>query len=149
MAAIINRMGQGFPGDVTRKEPGVIESGLMAETAGYGSCVKLDANGKFAAASAADDAVYGFIVRPYPTQANQANAGAIADCMRSGYITVSLKSGAAKKGGAVYRRIKAASGKSLGDIEAEPAADNTVAIPGCIFMGPADASGNVEISFNI
>lgn len=163
MGAIKERMAAGFPGDVSRKSESVIESGVMAEDLPYGSVVALDEDGKFASVTDVDDKVYGFIVRPYPTMAAEAKAGAINDCLRSGYMTVTLKSGTAKKGMPAYVRIKAASGKSVGDIEAAASVSQVqvegedtpvtvvenVLIPGCIFMGEADCDGNVEISYNL
>lgn len=163
MGAIKDRMAAGFPGDVSRKTESVIESGVMAETLPYGSVVTLDEDGKFASVTDVEDNIYGFIVRPFPTMASEANAGAINDCLRSGYMTVTLKNGTAKKGLPVYVRIKAASGKGVGDIEASAAVSQqqdgdenapvtvaeNVLIPNCVFMGEADADGNVEISFNV
>lgn len=149
MPAYLDRMPAGFPGDVSRKAASVMEAGLMGATAAFGAPVKMDESGKLAPLSAADDAVYGFMVRPYPTQAEDAGAGQLHDCMRSGYMTVRLASGTAKRGGAVYARIKVAAGKAAGDLEAAAIEGETVAVPGCVFMGEADAGGNVEISFNI
>ena len=149
MAAYLDRMPAGIPGDVSRKTQSVLEAGLMAESVAYGSPVKIDGSGKLAPLAAATDTVYGFMARPYPSQAESAEAGRIHDCMRSGYMTVKLASGTAARGGAVYVRIAAESGKNIGDLESTLVADKTVAIPGCLFMGAADAGGNVEISFNI
>lgn len=47
-------------------------------------------------------------------------------------------------------RVAAASaGRPIGGIEAAADGSNTIAVAGCTFMGPADASGNVEIAYNI
>lgn len=121
----------------------------MAADVPFGAPVKLDGNGKLAPISAAEDTVYGFMVRPYPTQAARAEAGSIQDCMRSGYMTVLLARGTAARGGAVHVRIAAAEGKAVGDIEAAAVKDETAEVPGCIFMGAADDNSIVEISFNI
>ena len=161
--AYLTRMPAGFPGDVSRKSQSLVESGMMAETVEYGTPVKMDADGKLALCDSADDAVYGFMVRPYPTMFENAVKNTINDCMRSGYMTVKLCLGTAKKGMPVSVRIKAATGKDVGDIEAvaptvqtlsddgeTPASQpETLEIAGCIFMGEADSGGNVEISFNV
>lgn len=141
-------MPAGVPGDVSRKTESTLESGIMAQDLPFGSPVKM-ASGKLTGISAADDVIYGFVARPYPTQATQAASGEIHDCMRRGYMTVTLANGTASRGGAVYVRIAAETGKKVGDLEASAVKDETVAIPGCLFMGEADANGNVEISFNL
>lgn len=123
--AYLNRMPGGFAGDVSRKAQARIESGLVAEDIPFGAPAKLDGSGKLAPLKAAQDTVYGFMVRPYPTQDQCAVAGSVQDCMRSGYMTVRLANGTAAKGGAVYVRIKAASGKAIGDIETQATADET------------------------
>ena len=147
--AYLKRMPQGFAGDVSRKAEGTVESGVMADDAPFGCPVKMNANGKFALLSAAGDAVYGFLVRPYPAQDQAAASGSIQDCMRRGYMTVKLAQGTAAKGGKVYVRISAESGKAVGDIEAAHVEGKTVEVAGCMFMGPADDGGLTEISFNI
>lgn len=147
--AYLTRMPAGIPGDVSRKTEATIESGLMAAEVAFGSPVKLDAAGKLAPLAAVSDAVYGFMVRPYPTQAQAAGTGDIRDCMRRGYMTVRLAQGESVKGGQVHVRAVAAEGKAVGDIEAAAVKDETLAVPGCWFMGSADAGGNVEISFNL
>lgn len=147
--AYLTRMPQGFAGDVTRKDGATVESGLMGEDVPFGAPVKLDSTGKLSQLSAATDAVYGFMVRPYPTQDAQATAGSIQDCMRRGYMAVRVARGTAVKGAAVHVRIATAEGKAVGDIEVTAVENETVAVPGCIFMGPADDGGIVEIAFNI
>lgn len=147
--AYLKRMPAGFAGDVSRKTEATIESGLMAGDVAFGSPVKLDTSGKLAPVAAAADVVYGFMVRPYPTQDQLATSGSIQDCMRRGYMTVRLASGTAAKGGKVYVRIAAADGKAVGDIEAAAVKDETAEVTGCIFLGAADDGGIVEIAFNI
>ncbi|MNJ80038.1 hypothetical protein D3C77_782700 [compost metagenome] len=50
----------------------------------------------------------------------------------------------------MYVRVAAAAaGKPIGGIEAAADSTNTVEITTAAFMGPADASGNVEIQYNI
>ncbi len=158
--AILKRMGQGYPGDISRKSEATVESGLCGADLAYGAPVILK-NGKFAPVEEDTEAIYGFLARPYPTQEGQGVAGSIQDVMRRGYMTVKLASGTAAKGGTVYVRITAATGKAVGDIETTEAmgtvADGegtkevaeTIALENCFFMGEADQGGNVEISFNL
>lgn len=147
--AYLTRMPAGIPGDVSRKQESTLEAGLMAATVAYGAPVTLDANGKLAALSGASDAIYGFVVRPYPTQESAAAPGSVQDVLRRGYMTVKLAQGTAAKGDQVYARYAAATGKAVGDIEAAAVENETMAVPGCLFMGGADGSGNVEISYNL
>jgi hypothetical protein len=158
MTAYMNRMPAGIPGEVSR--PGAtLESQFVGDAAiAFGAVVKLAA-GKLVAIASGDAAsvVYGFLPRPYPTTgdagafgAGSAPAGTTQSVMRRGYMTVTLKgAAAAAKNGAVYVRVTADGDKAVGDIEAAADSAKTVAIAGCAFMGPADAGGNVEISFNI
>lgn len=147
--AYLKRMPSGFPGDVSRKVEATIEAGLMADTVAFGTPVKLGAQGKLAPLSAVSDTVYGFLVRPYPTQNSAGVSGSIQDVMRRGFMTVKLARGTVVKGGQVHVRVIAASGKAVGDIEAAADGSNTLSVPGCIFLGEADEGGNVEISFNL
>lgn len=85
--------------------------------------------------------VYGFAVRQY----GQANLDGTQDqpgvaVMRRGYMAVPVTGGTPAFGAQVYLD---ASGKVTAT------SDSNTAIPGCLFMGAADAEGLVEISFNI
>lgn len=158
MPAYLNRMPAGIPGDVSRKEGAVIESNLAGpKPIPYGAFVKL-VSGKLEPLAASDTAavIYGLAVRPYPKQSDavgfgaaSAPAGSLCDVLRSGYMTVALKSGTAVRGGQVHVRVTADADKSVGDIEAAADTTKTVAVTGCTFMGPADADGNTEIAYNI
>ena len=146
--AYLKRMPAGFPGDVSRKAEATVEAGLMGATVAFGAPVKMD-GGKLVALSGASDAVYGFVVRPYPTMGSAAVSGSIQDVLRRGYMTVKLTQGISAKGGQVYVRYTAETGKAVGDIEAAAVEGKTLAVPGCLFMGEADSSGNVELSYNL
>ena len=146
--AYLKRMPAGFPGDVSRKAEATVEAGLMGTIVAFGAPVKMD-GGKLVALSAANDVVYGFVVRPYPTMNSEAAAGSIQDVLRRGYMTVKLTQGASVKGGQVYVRHTAEAGKAVGDIEAAAVEGKTLAVPGCLFMGEADGMGNVELSYNL
>ena len=154
--AFLYRMPSGIAGDVSRKSHSTIEAhNTVAGFAGFGLFGKLNADGKFAPLTSADTAVYGLIVRSYPTQSATNALGVAApvkgfnDVLRRGYMTVKCNAGTAKTGGKVYVRVGAGTDvKPLGGIEAVADAENTIEV-NAIFMHNADASGNVEISYNI
>lgn len=161
MTAILFRMPSGIPGDVSRKSQSTVEPVLLNSAApfpGYGLFGKI-VSGKFQPIGAGDvaTAVYGMLVRPFPTQSSQDPLGVSTpptsgqgDCMRRGYMTVKLNAGTAGLDTQVYVRVAAAaSGKPIGGIEAAADTTNTIAITGATFMSGADASGNVELCFNI
>lgn len=158
MAAYTYRMPSGIPGDVSRKSHSTIESHNMpTPVAAFGVFAKLDASGNLAPLGSADtaDSVYGLIVRSYPTTSATNDLGeavpskGITDVLVRGYMTVKCNAGSAKKGGAVYVRIgAAATGKPIGGIEAVADGANTITVK-ARFMHDADASGNVEIAYNI
>jgi hypothetical protein len=159
--AILFRMPSGIPGDISRQsqatvEPGVLNSSLPFP--GYGLFGKV-ASGKFVPVGAGDTAaaVYGLLVRPYPTVSSQDPVGTstppasgMADVLRRGYMTVKNNAGTPALGSQVFVRVAAAAaGKPIGGIEAASDTTNTIAITGATFMNAGDASGNVEIAFNI
>jgi hypothetical protein len=156
MASYLERMPAGIPGEISRWDNVILEPNLLgAVSIPYGAVVKLSA-GVIAPIASGDTAaaIYGLLARAYPTQGangdDAAPAGRIIDVMRSGYMTVTLKGvAAAAKGGTVFVRVTADTGKLVGDIEAAADGAKSVVVPGCIFAGPADSGGNVEISFNI
>lgn len=138
MPAYLTRMPAGIPGDVTRKADATLEPVTIGSSAvAHGAPVKLS-GGLAAPFASGDDAsdLYGFLARPYPMQGTvndlgQATtpAGGQGDALRRGYMAVLLASGTAAKGGPVFVRVTAATGKAVGDIEA--AADpSTLSIAG-------------------
>jgi hypothetical protein len=161
--AFLYRMPAGVPGDVTRASQATIEPVFLNPSlpfAGYGLFGKI-AGGQFVPFGAGDaaGAEYGLFVRPYPTTGGAASdplgtatpfSKGVADVLRRGYMTVKLNAGTASKDSQVYVRVAAAAaGKPIGGIEAAADSTNTVAITTASFMGAADASGNVEIAYNI
>jgi hypothetical protein len=157
MPAILNRMAAGIPGEVSRSGAALESNLLGASDIPYGAPVKMS-SGLIVPLAASDTAavIYGFLARSFPSQsaASEFGSGAapaktLQSVLRSGYMTVTLANGAAVRGGQVYVRVTAASGKNVGDIETAADSGKAVAIAGCLFMGPADESGNVEISYNI
>ena len=163
MVAFLYRMPAGIPGDVTRPsnsttEPQQIDA--AAPPTKYGVFVKL-VSGKVRPIAASDAAtvVYGLLQRPYPTNAANEALGAatpptsgLCNVVVRGYMTVKLAFGTAAKNGQVYVTTVAGGAAAVGDIATSATPDTgatAVAVAGCIFMGAADASGNVEIRFNI
>lgn len=165
------RMGAGFPGDVNRTHPASIEPCLNdpeTPVSLFGQPVLIDATSQAARPFAAGDASdtvpsgYGVSVRPYPFQQASASnfgeatigaapvpAGAI-DILRAGYIMGKLNAGTAVKGNPVYVWCAASSGDHVqGGLEGSASSGNTVQLKNATFNGGADASGNVEIAFNI
>lgn len=167
MVAFKYRMPAGIPGATNRVEQLTAEAQIM-DTAFpvtlFGVPVKI-VSGLVRPIASGDAAslVYGFLIRPYPTQnvgtaysvgtdgfgGGVPNSQDVANVMRRGYMTVKLNGAtAATKGGQVYvRNANGSTPTPIGGVEA--GATDCVAIPGCIFMGPADADGNVEIAYNI
>lgn len=172
-AAFTFRMGAGFPGDVNRTHPVTIEPCLIdaaAPPTAYGQAVLLGAANvgvrPFAVGDLNTVLAYGITVRPYPFQQSSAsNFGEAAfgsatppvtgvmDVMRSGYIMGKIPAGQTPaKGDPVYVWVAAASGLHVtGGFEAvlDHGTNTTAALTGAFFNGPPDASGNVEIMFNI
>lgn len=160
--AFIYNMPGGVAGDISRKGLSKVEPRVMDAdypVLRFGEPIKM-VSGKARPFTTGDSsvAVYGFGVRPYPTQAAVSEALAAGtpnpvqtiDVMRSGYMTVKNRAGTPAFGGAVYVRVvSGGSTEVLGGIEAAADGTDCVAITGAQFMGEADADGNVEISFNI
>jgi hypothetical protein len=160
--AILFRMPSGIPGDISRQSQATVEPGIFDSAfpfASYGIPVK-KVSGKIRPVASGDAAtvIIGLLVRPYPTVSSQDPVGtstppqttAVGDVLRRGYMTVKLNAGTASKDSQVYVRVAAAAaGKPIGGIEAVADSTNTVAITTASFMGAADASGNVEIAYNI
>jgi hypothetical protein len=112
------------------------------------------------AADGATPAIYGIYVRPYPTHATQDALGVDtpptqgeANVLKRGYIITRLTSGTAVKGGPVGVSLATAVAPDVpGGITANAPGADVVALGSpatTYFMGPADATGIVEIAFNI
>lgn len=171
-AAFTFRMGAGFPGDVNRTHPVTIEPCLIdtAPPTAYGQPVLINSATQGVRPFTTGDqsntvpAGYGITVRPYPAQQSSgSNFGAasfgsatppttgVMDVLRAGYIMGYLPAGGAPvKGGKVYVWAVASSGAHVqGGLEAAYSAGNTTELLNATFNGSPDASGNVEIAFNI
>lgn len=163
MTAFLYRMPSGIPGAITRQQSATVEPGIFNPSLpfpGFGLVGKV-ASGKFvpfAGSETAADA-YGILVRPFPTQGANASdplgtavpaTSGVCDVLRRGYISVKNNAGTPALNGQVYIRIAAAAaGKPIGGFEAVADGSNTVLLTGGKFMSAADASGNVEVAYNI
>lgn len=175
-AAFTFRMGQGFPGDVTRVEAAAIEPCLIDVTnppLAYGQAVILNtASGGVRQVLAGDGAlvdIYGITVRPFPLQQSTAtNFGAVAlsgtiappttgviDVLRSGYVLGQLNNFAALpsvKGGVVdvwFAATAAPNTQSFFNATHIGGSSFTIGSSKTTFNGPPDPNGVVEIALNI
>lgn len=163
MVSFLYRMPAGVPGDVTRPSTSTTEPQQIdaaAPPTKYGVFVKL-VSGKIRALASGDAAsvIYGLLQRPFPTNSGNEAIGTatpptsgLCDVVVRGYMTVKLALGTAAKGAGVFVVTTAGGTVAVGDIvtSASPAGGGTaVAVANCIFMGAADADGNVEIRYNI
>lgn len=159
----LERMPLGIPGAITRQRDLTIEPVFLdsANLLSYGLAGKFSDN-KFVPLAAGDDIddVAGILVRPYPvhSQADLAHLGVsaaqVGDKLARGYVCVKAGASAvtAKSGDPVYVRVAAATTASpLGSIVLTPDATvtNTPQLTSARVMGPGDATGLVEIAFNI
>ena len=125
MASLLFTAPAGVPGDITRQEGSQIESGLFTVAnapAAYGAPVKL-VSGKFEKIASGDAAAVfvGVLTRVAPSMSNPDGspvASAVHGIMRKGYVNVACTIGTPVKGGIVYMRVTAATGKAVGDLEA-------------------------------
>ena len=177
--AITFRMQGGFPGDVNRTHPATITPELMdsvSPVTAYGYPCLIDSAADagqggvraFATTDHSDTvpvAAWGVLVRPFPIQQQAAtNYGAasigaatppttgIIDTLRSGFISVAIPAGQAPiKNSPVYVWCAASSSGAhvLGGFEAVYVSGSTVQLSNAVFNGSPDASGNVELSFNV
>lgn len=160
--AILYRMAQGIPGDVSRASVSTIESQPLASGTpfpGYGLPGKISGGAFVPVSAVGDTAPYGLLVRPFPTTGPDASdplgtavppTTGVANILRRGYMTVKCNAGTPALGGAVYiRYANGVTATPVGGIEAAAVASTTVALTNAIFTGAADANGNVEIAFNI
>lgn len=163
------QMPAGIPGAINRFsglqdtiEPNTMDTANPVTA--FGLPVKMGANGFIQPFGAGDaiTALYGLLVRPYPTQSltyltsNDFGSGIPApgkqcSVLKSGYMSVYLGGTTpAAKGGPVFIRVAApAAGKPVGGFEAAADSTNTVAVTNAYFRGPADANGVTEIAYKV
>lgn len=146
----------GVPGTVTRLQDSQVDSLILGEAfEAFGVPFKFDATtGKAINIDASDTAAVfkGIIVRSVPSISGSTAEG-MADgkpnldspCggLRSGYGSVLCKVGTPVKGGTVYMRVVAASGKAVGDFEATSDSTNSVALVGVEWAANGKDADNV------
>lgn len=169
MVAFTYRMGGGIAGDVNRTHPASIEPNVNDTTnpaTFYGQAVVYSSTGTVRTVLPTDTAltaINGITVRPFPVQqgttnqdfgSSQIGAAGIGpanalDILNWGYMTVTVN-GSPVKGGTVYVWIAASTGSHVqGGFEASPTSGSTIQLSNAYFNSQADASGNVEVAFNI
>jgi hypothetical protein len=169
-AAFTFRMNTGFPGEVNRTHPASIEPCLIdvnSPPTAFGQPCVVDATTQgvrpLAAGDTALDSIYGFTVRPYPTQQQSGGMSSsfnsqtppvsgIVDVLRSGYILTPLSNPTVQpvKGGRVYIWIAASSGAHVQNgVEAAATGGSTIELDEkSSFNGSAGPDGICEVSFN-
>lgn len=173
MVSFLTRMPAGIPGEINRGWAAIVEpaaitpAGTVGAPTAYGIPLVVDqtagnvGNVRAVAAGDAAGVIYGLLARPFPTQSPIWGSDPIGqavpptqgscDVLRMGYMTVLLSgSTAAVKGNQVYIWTAAASGSHItGGFESSNPGGSGILLTGGLFMGPADANGNVEICFNV
>ncbi|MEN0630617.1 hypothetical protein AAIG33_24890 [Phytobacter ursingii] len=162
--AYLQRMPLGIPGAITRPRDCTIEPVSLDPAnlfTSFGLAGKY-VNNNFVPLAAGDDVsvVKGIFVRPFPimSQTDIAYLGVttsqVGDKLARGYICVKAPATAAtaKRGDPVYVRVAAPTASSpLGSLllTADATASNTPQLTKAEVMGPGDATGLVEIAYNI
>lgn len=159
MTSILYRASSGVAGDVTRPDNTVIEPGLLNAAkapAAFGTPVKI-VSGKFEKIEASDAATvfYGVLTRIAPSisgDLNQTFSGGtpntttVQGIAREGYVNVVCPVGTPVRGGQVYMRITADTGKYVGDFETAADSGKCVALTGVTWaVGGKDSSNVTEI----
>jgi hypothetical protein len=156
MTSILYRASSGVAGDVTRPDDTTVESGLLnaaAAPAAFGAPVKV-VSGKFEKIAASDAATvfYGILSRVAPSIAgdlNQTfaggtpNASSVQGIVRRGYVNVVCTVGTPARGGQVFMRTTADTGKAVGDLETAADSGKCVALTGVTWAVDGKDSSNV------
>ena len=164
--AYLFAMPSGIAGDLTRLKAADVEAQIADASypvLRFGEPVKM-VSGKIRPITTGDVLanIYGFGVRPYPTQAATSEALGTAtpsptrafNVLRRGYMTVKCQYGTPVKNATIWVRTIAADdtvAQPIGGIETGSDGGDCFEITNAFFMGvaDADADGNVEISYKI
>lgn len=163
MVAYTTRMPLGFPGRISREDSLTVETHIIDSNTPptvYGQAVKLVSGALQPVVSGVAADIDGLLVNAYPTQSSTNVFGAatpptsgLADVLKRGYMVVHVARGTPVAGGVVALRVTAgshAAGEWEGDNTNVGQGDSDcVAVTNAYWMGPADASGNAELAFNI
>jgi len=151
----------GVPGDITRQQYTIVESGLLNQAkvpTAFGAPVKL-VLGRFEAIEAADTAAdfAGILSRLAPSIGGAIdgvfgpgtpNPDATQGIIVKGYCNVRCAIGTPVRGAPVYMRVVPDTGKLVGDLEATADGVNNVLLPGVTWaVDGADADKTAEIRF--
>lgn len=156
--AILKNAPTGFPGDVSRLQDSIVEPIMMgSQFAGFGLPFKYNGAGKAVPVEASDAATVfkGILTRMVPSISGS-NAQGFDDsipnlesaqgALKFGYGLVNCKVGTPVRGGIVYMRVVAATGKLVGDFEATSDSTNSVALAQAEWAtNGKDANGTAEI----
>lgn len=157
MTSFLYRAPSGIAGDVTRPDNTVVEPGLLnaaqAPTV-FGGPVKI-VSGKFEkiAPSDAAAAFSGVLSRITPSISGDTaqtfasgapNTDSVQGIIVSGYCNVLCPVGVPARGGVVYMRVVAATGKLVGDFEATADGSNNVALANVTWASDGKDTGNVS-----
>lgn len=158
MTAYLYNAPAGVPGDVTRELETLVEPVLLgAAFTAFGVPYKMDSAGKAIPVANGDAATVfkGIISRFVPSISGNMTQGlndaipnqdSTQGGVRRGYVNVLCKVGTPVKGGTVYMRVVAASGKAIGDLEATSDSTNSVALVGVEWaVNGKDASNITEL----
>ena len=156
MTAFLYRAPSGVAGDITRQQDTIVESGLLnaakAPTA-FGAPLKL-VSGKFEKIESGDAATVfaGVLSRIAPSIAGDTaqtfasdtpNVSSVQGVVVKGYVNVVCAVGTPVRGGAVYMRVKAVTGKAVGDLEATADSTNNVVLTGVTWVVDGKDTSNV------
>lgn len=175
--AILYRMAANAPGDITRMDASDTEPAMMDSTNpvllyGLAGVYDRTATNGFRSVTSTDTTIDGFLVRPYPAQANAPGtfgagqgfgtaappANGTVDVLKRGYMAVQVNgtlsvAQALTKGSPIFIWAAASvTGHVQGGVESVASSGNTLALPtngNFYFNGPADATGIAEIVYNI
>jgi hypothetical protein len=159
MTSFLYRAPAGVAGDVTRPDDTIVESGLLnaaqAPTA-FGAPVKL-VSGKFEKIASGDTAAVfaGVLSRVAPSIAGDLvqtyaggtpNTASVQGIVVKGYVNVVCTQGTPARGGSVFVRVTADTGKAVGDFETAADSGKCVALTGVTWaVDGKDASNIAEI----
>ena len=153
----------GIAGSVSRPLDSEVETIYLGETppTAYGSALVEDGAGKYIAIAGSNVGadIQGILTRSVPNisggidntfTANTPNATYLNGRLTRGYIRVVCTQGSPVKGGVVYCRIVAATGKAIGDFEATSDSTNSVVVPNAEWaLNGKDANNVTELRYSI
>lgn len=156
MVSFLYRAPSGVAGDITRPFDVIVESGALNPAqapAAFGLPVKL-VSGVFEKIASGDAATVfaGILSRVVPAIAGDTaqtmasgtpNVTAVQSIVVSGYVNVLCPIGTPVRGGIVYMRVTAASGKFVGDLEATADSTLNVVLPTVTWATGGKDSANI------